>query len=141
MENITADLTALFGSLKWFAIYLVASVFLIRAFMFFYTRITPYDELVLIEREHNVAAAITYTGAKIGMVIPMAFACFQSVSLIDFLIWSLIAFVAQLAVYVIAVIRSNKLPTKIVNGNIAPALRLAGSSVAVGLLNAAAMSY
>ena len=75
------------------------------------------------------------------MVIPMAFACFQSVSLIAFLIWSLIAFVAQLAVYVIAVIRSNKLPTKIINGNIAPALRLAGSSVAVGLLNAAAMSY
>ena len=37
-----------------------------------YTRITPHDEIKLI-RHGNVAAAVSFSGAILGLAIPLAF--------------------------------------------------------------------
>ncbi|MFZ3584981.1 DUF350 domain-containing protein [Loktanella sp. DJP18] len=130
----------LLSSLAGFALYFMIAVVMIKLLLWAYEKLTPYDEGALIT-ENNIAAAISYTGAKIGLAIPMAFACFQSVGIFDFIIWSLVAFAAQMTLFGVTVFARPLLISQIKVGHVAGALRLAGSSVAVGLLNAAAMSY
>ena len=128
------------AGLPSFLVYFVLGLGLLVAFLAVYGRATPYDERALI-REGNVAAAISLSGAILGFMLPLASAIAHSVNVIDMLVWGMIALVVQVAVFVVV---SRALPhfTEAIRaGKVAAATLLAVFAVAIGLLNAACMTY
>ena len=101
---------------------------------------TPYKELALI-REGNVAAAISLGGAIIGFVLPLASAIAHSVSVADMMVWGVVALVAQIVVFFIVGRVVPHFAEAIRAGRVAAATLLAALAVAVGVLNAACMTY
>lgn len=123
-----------------FATYFATALVLLFAFQWIYTRVTPFDEVALI-KANKAAASITYGGALIGFVLPLASVIAHSVSLQDMVVWSIIAGVVQLLAFFVVRLFYPGLSASIAENQIAPALKLAFVSVAVGILNAACMTY
>jgi putative membrane protein len=109
-------------------------------FCLIYGAMTPYNELRLI-KEGNTAAAISFGGALLGFVLPLYSAITHSVSFIDMLIWSVIALLVQCAVFGLVRLLFKGLVRDIENDQSAAATLLAFCSVAIGILNAACMTY
>ena len=105
-----------------------------------YERLTPYREFTLI-REGNTAASFSLSGSILGFVIPLASAVRGSVSLVDMAIWGVIALAVQLAAFVAVKLLIPSITKDIPAGNSAQGFFLGSVSLAVGLLNAACMSY
>lgn len=120
-------------------LYFLVSIVLMVVFVALYTAVTPHRELPLI-RAGNTAAAISLGGAVIGYSLPLAYAVAQSGNLADMLIWSAVALIAQLVAYGITRLLLPTLPADVDAGKIAPAIFLAALSIAMGVLNAAAMT-
>lgn len=120
-------------------LYFMVSILLMVAFVALYTIVTPQRELTLI-RNGNTAAAISLGGAIIGYALPLAYAVAQSGNLADMLTWSAVALVAQFVAYGITRLLLPQLPRDVDEGRIAPAIFLAAISIAMGILNAAAMT-
>jgi putative membrane protein len=123
-----------------FLLYLAVAVALLVAFIAIYVRITPYREIALI-REGNMAASYSLSGAVLGFVVPLAAAVEHSVNLADMAIWGLIAMAVQVAAYVVVKLVIPSLPRDIPADKAAAGFFLGALSLAVGLLNAACMSY
>lgn len=123
-----------------FCKYFVAAVGFVAVFCQIYCWITPYDELRLV-REGKVAPAISFGGALIGFVLPLYSAITHSVGFIDMLIWAVIAMVVQLTVFSIVRLFFKGLVREIENNHTAAATLLAFFSLAIGILNAACMTY
>ena len=123
-----------------FLLYFVLALVLLAIFLAIYVRVTPYREIALI-REGNIAASISLSGAVVGLVLPLASAISHSVSPLDMLAWGVIALVVQLVVYALTSRLVPHFRQAIEAGRAAPAVLLAALSVAVGILNAASMSY
>jgi len=138
MDTVTV-LESLSG-LTGFLLNLVAAVVLLVLFTALYVRITPYPEFALI-KEGKVAPAISLSGALLGFVIPLASAIISSVSLLDMVLWALVALVVQILVYLLLKTFLHELPSDIATDRIAPALLLATLSLAAGILSAACMAY
>lgn len=120
-------------------LYFLVSIVLMVVFVALYTAVTPHRELPLI-RAGNTAAAISLGGAVIGYSLPLAYAVAQSGNLADMLIWSAVALIAQLVAYGITRLLLPTLLADVDAGKIAPAIFLAALSIAMGVLNAAAMT-
>lgn len=130
------------GGLSSFSLYFALSLVLLLVFKYIYTFITPHDEWKLVKEEKNSAAAIGLVGALIGFSLALGSAASNSVSIIDFIIWGVVALIAQTIAF--AIVRFLLMPRIIerINANeIAAGIVLGGVSVAVGLLNAACMTY
>nr|WP_202632497.1 DUF350 domain-containing protein [Cronobacter malonaticus] len=123
-----------------FCAYFFIGLAMINCFMFIYTRITAHDEWKLI-KENNSAAAITFGGAILGYVVPLASAAINSVSIADYLIWGAIALVVQLIIYGGVRLYMPKLSEKIIDRNVAAAIFMGVASLAGGILNAACMTW
>ena len=104
-----------------------------------YHLITPYHEIALI-RDGNLAASISFSGAVLGLGIPIAFCLAASVSALDTLIWGVVTLAIQLACYRIADWVLRDLPKRIVDGEVGPALWLTSLKLSVAAINAAAVS-
>jgi putative membrane protein len=128
------------NTLPLFLLYFAVAIAISAAYLAIYSFVTPYAEWTLI-RNGNNAAAIGLSGAIIGFVIPLASTISQSLSLTDMVVWGVVAMIVQLLVYLIARICKPHLNTDIEAGRTAPAVLLAALSVAVGILNAACMTY
>lgn len=132
----------LLESLGSFALYLGLSILFLMIFKFVYIRMTPYDEWKLVKEENNIAAALTLSGAFIGYSLAIASAASNSVSIIDFAVWGVIALIAQVIAFLI--VRFGFMPKLVerIEKNEIPAGIVMGSmSIAIGLLNAACMTY
>ena len=137
MELVLSSL----AGLQSFALYFLISIIALFCFKFVYTLITPYDEWALV-KDNNIAAAIALAGAMIGFSLAVASAAANSVGWWDYMIWAIVALVAQLLAYaIVRFIFLKKIVQRIKDGEIAAAVILAGTSIAVGLLNAACMTY
>lgn len=102
---------------------------------------TPYDERALIA-QGNMSAAIALGGAIIGFALPLASALTVTVDPIEFAAWALLAGVIQIIASLIVrrfVVRD--MVERIESGNVATAVYSAATSIGVGLLNAASMTY
>lgn len=128
------------GGLDDFLVYLVAALMLLGIFLFIYIHVTPYRELRLI-REGNTAAAASLSGALIGFIIPLSSAVEHSVSLVDMLLWGAIALIVQLLAFVAARMLVPTLAVDIPAGKLAPGVFVGALSIAIGVLNAACMTY
>jgi putative membrane protein len=132
-------LSQVLAGLPAFLLYFALGLLLLAAFLAVYIAVTPYKEIALI-REGNAAAAISLGGAVIGYVLPLSRAIAQSVSVVDMLAWGAVALVAQVVVYFVVARAVPHFPDAIRAGRISAATFLAALAIAVGLLNAAAMT-
>ena len=89
----------------------------------------------------NATAVVACLGAILGFSLPLASAAANSVSLIDFLIWALVGAVVQAVAFALACLTMKGLPERITRGEMAAGLWSAGISLAIGMLNAACMTY
>jgi putative membrane protein len=123
-----------------FLVYLAAALVLLVIYVWIYVRVTPYREIQLI-REGNAAAACGLAGAMIGFVIPLSSAITHSVAFVDMLLWGAIALVVQLVAFLFARWLVPSLPTDIPAGKISAGIFVGSIAIAVGILNAACMTY
>ena len=127
-------------TLPRFLVFFGIALMLLAVFTAIYVWITPHKEFTLI-RAGNAAAATSFAGAVIGFVIPLASVIANSLNIIDMFVWGAIAMVAQIAVFALARLLMPDLLKTIEAGQIAPAATLAAFSLAIGILNAACMTY
>lgn len=114
---------------------------LLSVFKWAYQVSTPYDERRLVA-EGNVAAAVALGGAIIGFALPLASALTVTANPVEFAAWGVLAGVIQIvASLVIRLFVVRDMVARIESGNVASGTYLAATSVAVGLLNAASMTY
>ena len=135
-DTLLESLSGLTGFCKYF----IAAIGFVVVFCQVYCWITPYDELKLV-REGNLAPAVSFGGALIGFILPLHSAITHSVSFMDMLIWAAVALVVQLTVFGIVRLFFRGLVREIENNHTAAATLLAFFSVAIGILNAASMTY
>jgi putative membrane protein len=129
-----------FAGFDDFLVYLAVALVLLALYIAIYIRVTPYREIALI-RTGNMAAAYSLSGAVIGFVIPLASAIEHSVSLVDMAIWGLVAMLVQLGAYVAVKLTIPTLARDIPDGHVAQGFFMGAMAIAVGLLNAACMTY
>ena len=125
-----------------FALYFTLSLASLLVFKVLYTKVTPHDEWLLIKEKQSTAAAWAFGGAILGFSIAVAGAATNSAGVVDFIIWAIIALIAQLLAF--AIVRFGFMPRiaeRIEQDEVAAGIMLGCVSVSIGLLNAACMSY
>lgn len=128
------------GALHFIIAFGLACLFL-TAFKWLYQISTPYDERALIAA-NNPAAGIALGGAIIGFALPLASALSVTVSVVEFTAWALLAGVIQIvAAFIVRRLIVRDMVVRIEEGNIASAIYSAATSIGLGLLNAASMTY
>jgi len=129
-----------FAGFDDFLAYLAVSLLLLAIFIAIYIRVTPYREISLI-RAGNMAASFSLSGSLLGFIIPLAAAVQHSVSLIDMVIWGVIAMFVQIFAFVAVKMMIPSITQDIPADKGAQGFFLGCASLGVGLLNAACMSY
>ena len=125
-----------------FAIYFGISIVLLFVFKIAYAFVTPHDEWALVKDDKNTSAAIGFGGAIVGFSLALGGAVSNSESLVDFVIWGFVALIAQCIAF--ALLRFTFMPKiaeRIVNNETSAGIMLATMSIAVGVINAACMTY
>ncbi|MBJ7536530.1 DUF350 domain-containing protein [Marinomonas transparens] len=139
MDPQTQDLLS---SIANFGGYFGLALLFVVIFIVVYSFITPHDEWKLIKTDQNTAAAIGLGGAIVGFSIALGGAATNSVSIIDFAIWGVVALIAQsLAFAVVRFIFMPKIVARITANEVSAGVILAAISISVGILNSACMSY
>ncbi|EKN45232.1 MULTISPECIES: DUF350 domain-containing protein [Pseudomonas] len=133
--RMSLNATAVFG----FVMYILVAAILFALFQFIYSRITPHKEFALI-RENNSAAALALGGSLIGFALPASNIITYSISILDVIVWVVIAAVVQLAAFGVTSVVLKGLSTRIAKGETAAAIYSASVAISVGLLNAACMT-
>ncbi len=128
------------GGLPYFAAYFGVSLVLLTLCLAAYVLITPYPEIRLI-REGNVAAAASLGGALIGFALPLASVVVNSVSLLDMLLWSAVALLVQLLAFAAVRLMVPAISQHVREGQVSSGIFLGAVAVALGILNAASMTY
>ena len=126
-----------------FISFFLTALALVVVFLYLYALVTPYDDYKLIFEDNNIAAALGFGGAIIGVSIPLYSALVNSVSYTDFVIWGVIAILIQLIFALVFSKISGKysLESKISQGVVPVGILMAFLSICIGLLNAGSMSY
>lgn len=120
--------------------YFVVSITILVSATWIYTKLTAYDDLDLIANG-NTAAAIVLGGFIIGVSLPISSTVFHSINIIDMIIWSLVAVIAQMLIY----LAFSKLFFKTFNQGIESnlnsyAILLSCTNIGFGLINSACIS-
>ena len=123
-----------------FLVYFGVAFVFEAVFIALYMTVTPHREAALIE-QGNAAAAISLGGAVLGFTLPLASVIAHSVSLLDMTLWSAVALLVQLAVYLLVNFMLRGVSRRIEEGNTAAATILAVASLSIGMINAASMTY
>jgi putative membrane protein len=137
MREATVHSLALLPS---FVAYFAVALTLLGLFVVVYLRITPYRELALI-RAGNAAAATSLVGAMLGFVVALASAIAHSVSFVDMVVWAVVALVVQLVAFGIVRLLLPAVSRHVHDGQVAAGVFLGGTALAIGILNAACMTY
>jgi putative membrane protein len=128
-----------FLGLPAFLSYFAIAILLLLLFGFIYTRLTAHDEFELI-RHGKSAAAIALGGSLLAFVLPLCSAIIHSVSLVDFVIWGVIAMVIQVGTFFAVRIFLTNLSQRISDNELSAGLFVALASLSVGAINAACMT-
>jgi putative membrane protein len=116
-----------------FVFYLAASLALLGLFVSLYLRVTPYDDIKDIH-DGKVAPAIALGGAMLGFTFPLLMASYLHANYWSFIVWSLIAGLVQLGVFMVMY---RLMPRVIETNNVAGAVIFAIAAACAGLKNAA----
>ncbi|KTS78297.1 membrane protein [Pseudomonas oryzihabitans] len=132
-------LYAYLGGFSAFLLYLLLALAMLGLFCVLYAWLTPHREWQLI-RANVPAAALAFGGSLLGFVLPLAGAMRVAVSLVDFLIWAVIALVTQLLAFQLLRLGLPGLPQRLAANEMASGILAACFALAVGVLNAAAIT-
>jgi putative membrane protein len=133
-----AILDALGTGLPVLLLHLAAAIVLLMIGVFVYMAVTPFKERTLLVHG-NPAAGIVLGGAVLALAMPIAVLLATSFTLLDILVWGAVALVLQLLTLAAVAALLRDLRGMIERGNLAAAVALAATQIAVALLNAAAM--
>jgi putative membrane protein len=136
--SLTAILDALGHGLPMLIVQVVACAVLLAIGVTIYVRLTPFHEREMVA-SGNAAAGTMLAGAILALAIPLAAMLATSGTLVDILVWGVVALILQLLTLGIVVLSMRNFRGMIEGGNVAAAITLAGAQIAVALLNAAAM--
>jgi putative membrane protein len=128
-----------FVGLPAFLSYFGSAMLLLLLFGFIYTRLTAHDEFELI-RHGKSAAAIALGGSLLAFALPLCSAIVHSVSLVDFLIWGVIALLIQIVTFFAVRVFLSNLSQRISNNELSAGIFVALTSLSVGAINAACMT-
>ncbi len=134
--SITTSLATLPNFLAFFGLGVAISI----VFVAIYSAVTPHHEFALI-RNGNSAAAVAFGGALIGFELPLASVVIHSLGLLDMVVWGVVALVVQLLAFLAARLLDQRLCTRIAGGDTSAGIFVATISLAVGILNAACVTY
>lgn len=123
-----------------FTVYFAGAVGFCAVFCLAYTRVTRHDEFRLIVEEQNASAAIAFGGSLLGFAIALAGAIHHTGSILEFVMWGLVALVTQIIAYGLARLAHAGLSVAIEENALGAAIWVAAVSVSAGLLSAACMS-
>lgn len=133
-------MTSFVGNFPNFLAYFAVSSAMLAAFVALYSLFTPYHEMGLI-RNGNMAACASLGGAILGFTLPLANVVAHSINLVDMAVWGVVAMMVQLAVYLVASRLLSGFQTAIQQNQVSQGAFLGVLSLAVGILNAACMTY
>ena len=122
-----------------YLMHLLTAAALGLAFFFIFTRITPFDEVLLI-RQGNRAAAFSLGGALIGFSITLSSALLHTADYYQFFGWAAGAMVVQVLVYAVATSLLHMAKDQIEADNSAFGALLGSISLSIGLINAGCIS-
>ncbi|CAK0760813.1 putative membrane protein [uncultured Gammaproteobacteria bacterium] len=127
------------SNLTLYLAYLGTSIVLLVAFVAIYVVITPYNELSLI-RAGNRTAAISLGGTLIGFALPLTATVAHASGWLDLVLWATVALACQLAVFGLVSSLIGHFSEGIEADKTGYGIILAAMSIAVGLLNAGAVT-
>ncbi len=130
--------SALGAGLPHLLLQFAVAVAMLAAGVAIYMAVTPFRERQMIE-EGNTAAGVVLGGAIVAMAIPLAATLATSSLVLDLVVWGAVAVVLQLLTVACVSLVFHQFRAMIQHGNVAAALALAGTQLAVALLNAAVM--
>lgn len=136
--SFAAILDALGHGLPMLIVQVVACAVLLAIGVAIYSRLTPFREREMVA-DGNTAAGTVLAGAILALAIPLAAMLATSSTLVDILVWGVVALILQLVTLGIVALSMRNFRRMIESGNVAAAITLAGAQIAVALLNAAAM--
>jgi len=103
-----------------------------------YVLLTPWKEFAEIKRG-NSAAGLALGGAIAGLAIPIASTLASSVSLIDLVIWGVVALLLQLIVYRLVDLLLGGIPARIAQDESGAAIVLVAAKLSAALILAAGL--
>ena len=104
-----------------------------------YIRVTPHDEMKLI-KDGNTAAAVSLSGAIMGIALPLALCMAASVNTIDIIVWGCVIVAVQILAFKFMDFILLDLSSRIERNEMAPAILMTAVKLALALVNAAAIS-
>ena len=122
-----------------YLIHLLLAAGLLIVFFIIYTRVTPYNEVLLI-RQGNHAAALSLGGALLGFSATIASSLMHTADYQQFFAWAFGAMVVQLLAYVLTTRLLRMSKDQIESNNSAFGGLLAAISLSIGAINAACIS-
>ena len=122
-----------------YLIHLILAAALLIAFFIIYTRVTPYNEVLLI-RQGNHAAALSLGGAMLGFSATIASSLMHTADYQQFFAWAFGAMVVQLLAYVVTTRLLRMSKDQIESNNSAFGGLLGAISLSIGAINAACIS-
>ena len=136
MSELFGDFLA---SLSEFLIFFIAAAVLTILFVVIYTRVTRHDELALIKK-NSTAAAIAFSGSLIGFALPLASTMINSVTVVEMVLWGMVALIVQVLVYLLIRLPMPRISERIEADEVAAGIWLGACSMVAGILNAASMT-
>ena len=133
-----AVITSLYNGLPIFMLHGGTAILMLIVGAFIYSKITPWNELDLI-MEGNTAAAASFSGAILGIAIPLAAALSSSISIWEIVVWGSVAIILQITVFLILDLVLPNLSEQIKANKIAAGIFIASNKIALALMNAAAV--
>lgn len=122
-----------------YLIHLLLAAVLLIAFFVIYTRVTPYNEVLLI-RQGNQAAALSLGGAILGFSATIASSLMHTANYQQFFAWAFGAMVVQLLAYLVTTRLLRMSKDQIESNNTAFGGLLGAIALAIGAINAACIS-
>ena len=133
-----AVITSLYNGLPIFMLHGGTAILMLIVGAFIYSKITPWNELDLI-MEGNTAAAVSFSGAILGIAIPLAAALSSSISIWEIVVWGSVAIILQITVFLILDLVLPNLSEQIKANKIAAGIFIASNKIALAFMNAAAV--
>ena len=133
-----AVITSLYNGLPIFMLHGGTAILMLIVGAFIYSKITPWNELDLI-MEGYTAAAVSFSGAILGIAIPLAAALSSSISIWEIVVWGSVAIILQITVFLILDLVLPNLSEQIKANKIAAGIFIASNKIALALMNAAAV--
>jgi putative membrane protein len=141
MTNTVTSFFQTLGAGLWVLVpQLAVTLVLLAIGVAVYLWITRFDERGMVERG-NLAGGVTLGGAVLALSIPLAATLATSHSIIGIAVWGgSRPHLLQLLAFAVATMLLHGLRRNIEAGNVAAAVTLIGISIAVALVNAAAVA-